>query len=254
MPNVIACRMASYGKYQDRAWSHLPQIGIRNVEMPVPAPDQRDAVKARLADHGLTATSLQAKCDIGGADAAEVMTPQLEACAEFGARICFLSVKAGDTERSEVWDRLRAIGDAAAKLDVTVVMETHPDLITNGDVARETMAAIDHPHVRVNFDTANIYFYNQNRTAVDELAKVIDFVAAVHLKDTTGGYQEWNFPTLGTGVVDFPAVFRLLGARGFTGPFTIELEGTKGVERDEAGQLQYVADSVAYLRRIGGLG
>ena len=36
--------------------------------------------------------------------------------------------------------------------------------------------------------------------------------------------------------------------------FTIELEGTRGVERDEAGQLQYVADSVAYLRQIGAFG
>jgi len=253
MTNLIACRLASYGKYQDRGWSHLPEIGIRNVEIPAPAGGELEAIKRRLADHGLKATSLQARCDIGQAEAVEVMRPQLEACVTLGAGICFVSIKAGDTDRSLVCDRLRAIGDAARRLGVILVMETHPDLVTNGDVGRATMAAIHHPNVRINFDTANIYFYNEARTAVGELNKLIDYVGAIHLKDTTGGYQEWSFPALGTGVVDFPEVFRLLNARGFTGPFTIELEGTKGRERSEAEQLQYVADSVAYLRGIGAL-
>jgi sugar phosphate isomerase/epimerase len=146
------------------------------------------------------------------------------------------------------------MGDVAAGLGVTIVIETHPPLLTNGDLGRQTMEAINHPHVRINFDTANIYFYNENMTAVSELAKVIDYVASVHLKDTPGGYQEWNFPVLGTGVVDFPEIFKMLDDRGFAGPFTMELEGTQGVDFDEAGQLRYIADSVAYLRRIGAFG
>lgn len=252
--NTIACRIASYGRYEDRAWSHLPEIGIRHVEIPAPAPREQDAIRRRLSDHGLTATSVQARCDITQLKAVDVMQPQLESCAALGARICFVSIKAGGQPRSLVWKRLRAIGDAAGALNVTVAMETHPDLITNGDVACQTMRAIGHPRIRVNFDTANIYFYNEKRTAVAELKKVIDYVAAVHIKDTPGGYQTWDFPTLGTGVVDFPSIFQRLNQQGFAGPFTIELEGTKGQERDEAGQLQYVADSVAYLRHIGAFG
>lgn len=251
MRNTIAVRLASYGRYQELGWSHLPSIGISHVEIPVPPVEEQAAVQRRLREHGLSATSLQARCDISQPDAVEVMRPQLESCAALGARVCFVSIKAGQTDRAVVWERLQAIGDVAADLGVTVAMETHPDLITNGDVACQTMQAINHRHVRVNFDTANIYFYNQQRTAVGELEKILEYVASVHLKDTPGGYQEWNFPTLGTGVVDFPAIFRRLNARGFTGPFTLELEGTKGVERDQAGQLAYIADSVAYLRRIG---
>jgi sugar phosphate isomerase/epimerase len=86
---------------------------------------------------------------------------------------------------------------------------------------------------------------------VGELEKLADYVAAVHLKDTNGGYKAWHFPSLGSGVVDFPEIFRRMDARGFTGPYTMELEGVQGVELDEAGQLQYVADSVAYLQSIG---
>ncbi len=251
---IIACRLASYGKFQDRAWSHLPEIGIRLIEMPVPAIGEHKDVKKRLADHGLHVSSFQALCDVSKPEAVEIMRPQLETCHAFGVQICFLSAKAGETDKSAVYKRLEAIGDEAGKLGVTVAMETHPDLITNGDIAYQTMNAIDHPHVRVNFDTANIYYYNQGRTAVGELAKIIDEVISVHLKDTSGGYQEWNFPVLGTGVVDFPHIFQMLAARGFTGPYTMELEGTKGIERDEVAQLQYVADSASYLRTLGVLG
>jgi sugar phosphate isomerase/epimerase len=253
MSNTIACRIASYGKYEQRAWSHLPEIGIRNIEMPAPLPAEWKTIQQKLVDCGLRATSLQAKCDIGQTEAAEVMRPQLEACAAFGAKICFLSVKAGENERAKVWERLRAIGDVAARSGVVVALETHPDLVTNAELGLQTIAAINHPNVRINFDTANVYFYNQGVTAVGELGKFADIVASIHLKDTTGGYQDWNFPALGTGVVEFPEIFRMMNARGFNGPFTMELEGTKGIERTEAEQLQYVADSVTYLRRIHAL-
>ncbi len=253
MANVIACRILSYGNYQERGWSHLPEIGIHNVEIAVPSPQEEPLIRRKLADHGLTATSLMGKCDITQDDAPELMRPQLEMCAAFRARICFLSVKAGETDRRLVWRRLWQIGETAARLGVTVAIETHPDLAMNGHVARQTITAVNHPNIRINFDTANIHFYNQGTTAVAELRKVLDLVAAVHLKDTPGGYQEWTFPALGTGVVDFPEVFRLLNGRGFHGPFTMELEGTKGIERTEAQQLEYVADSVKYLRKIHAL-
>lgn len=253
MANLIACRLLTYGKYQHRAWTHLPEIGIRNVELPIPPVEKRAEVRRKLADHGLQATSLQSLCDVTQPEAVDVMRPQLEACVEFGARYCFLSAKAKDADLSVVYGRLRSIGDAARDLGVTVVLETHPDLVTNGDVGCRTMQAVDHPNVRVNFDTANVYFYNRNVTAVGELAKLIEYVAAVHLKDSTGIFEEWVFPTLGTGVVDFPEVFRMLSARRFAGPCTMELEGTKGVDLDEAGQLKYIADSAAYLKGIGAL-
>lgn len=254
MSNPIACRILSYGNYQERGWSHLPEIGIRNVEIAVPAPADEKATRQKLADHGLTATSMIAKCDITQQTAVDTMKSQLDTIATFEPKICFLSVKAGECDRRLVWQRLWAIGEAAARLGIVVALETHPDLAMNGDIARQTVVAINHPSIRINFDTANIYFYNRNTTAVAELKKVIEFVAAVHLKDTPGGYQEWTFPALGTGVVDFPEVFKLLGERNYRGPYTMELEGTKGVERTEAQQLEYVADSVKYLRKIGVLG
>ena len=248
---IIACRLATYGKYQERAWTHLPEIGIHHVEIKVPSPDAVGATLERLRAHELKASSCQGACDIADEGVVDSMAPQLDACAALGSSILFLSVHAGETDRALVWERLRAIGDQAETRAVTAVLETHPDLAVNGDVARRTMEAVDHPNIKINFDTANVYYYNHDVTAHGELAKVISYVAAIHLKDTTGGFKTWDFPALGQGVVDFPRVFQVLRDAGFDGPCAMELEGTKDLVRDEAATLEYVADSVAYLRKIG---
>ena len=255
MKNLIAAVLGSYGEFAERGWTHLPEIGVRHIQAPVPKPDELDAFKRKLADQGLSAASVQGDCPIGREDVGDAMAWELEVCQSLGAKVLFASVHTGELELNLAYERLRQAGDAAAKHDVTIVMETHPNLVTNGDVGRRTMEAVDHPNVRVNYDTANVYYHNDipGINAVDELAKVIDYVEGVHMKDTDGGYRSGNFPSLGQGVVDYPEVFRMLNARGFTGPFTIELEGITGHKFDEPGRLKYVADSVDHLRAIGAM-
>ena len=38
----LACRLASYGKYQDAAWNHLPSIGVHHVFLSVPEAGEID--------------------------------------------------------------------------------------------------------------------------------------------------------------------------------------------------------------------
>ncbi len=251
MAYYVSCRMASYGKYIDEGWAHLPTLGVRYVEIPVPADDRIDATRERLEANGLAVGSFQGTCEVGEELNVSNVARQCAVCREFGTTRLFVSVKAGETERQVVYDRLRQAGEEAAKCGVIVMLETHPDLATNGDVAAETMKAVDHPNVRINFDTANVYYYNEGVDAVGELRKILPHVEGVHLKDTDGGYKHAYFPVLGQGVVDYPTVIRLLTDRGYDGPFTMELEGMAGVEMSAEQQKQYVADSVAYLKQIG---
>lgn len=249
--NLLACRTASYGKYSDSAYAHLPTIGVNHVEINAPTPSEVDQVKARLEAHGLSASSLQCPIEIEEDDADARLTPSLDAAKLLGADTLFVSVQAGDLDREVVYDRLHRVGIIAAKYEITVGMETHPDLVTNAAVAMETMHGIDHPNVRVNYDTANIHYYNRNVDHVDEMEKVIDYIGSMHLKDTDGQYKTWCFPTFGEGVVDFKAVFDRLNSHGFYGPFTMEIEGVEGESLNEEETCQRVAESVAHLRNIG---
>ncbi len=249
--NLLACRTASYGKFSESAYAHLPTIGVHHVEIDTPAPDQVAGVKSRLEDHGLSASSLQCPVEIQYDDVDARLTPHLDAAAALGAGVLFVSVQAGELDKGVAYERLHRCGAKAAEYGITIGMETHPDLITNAAVALETMGGVDHPRVRVNYDTANIHYYNRDVDHVDEMEKVIDYIGSMHLKDTDGRYKTWCFPTFGEGIVDFKTVFDRLNAHGFHGPFTMEIEGVEGESLNEEETCRRVADSVAHLRSVG---
>ncbi len=247
----IAVRPHSYAPFENVAYEHLAGLGVRCVEIAAPPPDQLDATIAALRRFGLRATSVQAPLDLARDDAAAQVRSVCPTLRALDAAILFVSVKAGATPVSLAHERLRRAGDEAARHGLTIVLETHPDLVTNAAVAIETMRGVDHPAVRVNFDTANVYFYNHGVDAVDELRPLLPFVAALHLKDTDGGYRHWCFPALGRGVVPFPAVFALLDGAGFAGPCTLEIEGIEGEQRSERLVCDRIAESIGYLRGLG---
>jgi sugar phosphate isomerase/epimerase len=250
--NLLSCRMWSYGKYMDAAWTHLPSLGVRHIETQTPeTADAAEQLASQLRASGLKVATFQGRFDILAADAASQLTPQINLCERFGVNRLFLSVKRKQMPAKEAYSRLRDAGEIAARAGVTLLLETHPDLVTNGNVGEATMQGVNHPNVRINFDTANVYYYNEGVTAPGELQKLLPWVEGVHFKDTMGNLQEHNFPPLGQGVVDYPAVVRILNARGFHGPFTMELEGKAGVELDRQQTLQQVEDSVRYLRSTG---
>lgn len=249
-PWPLGVRIMSYGKYQDAAWDHLEQIGVKHVFLNVPAADEADAVMARMKEHGFTAPVVRGEADLSKDSFAHELEPQLKVAEKMGAEYMFLSAKRGDSPKEEVYRRLREAGDMAAEYGIVLALETHPDLGTNGAVQVETMKAVNHPNVRVNFDTANITYYNEKTNAQDELAKSVDYVATVEFKDHNGLKKTWDFPVAGHGMVDFRAIVELLKEHGYAGPVTIEFEGTKGVELNKEETLKAIADSVAYVRTV----
>jgi len=250
-PWPLAVRIMSYGDYQEAGWAHLQQIGVHYIFMSAPAPGEVEAAQQKLKTYGLTPLVFRGSADLSKDTFAAELEPQLAVCEQMGVRYLFLSAKRGESPKEAAYQRLRAAGDAAAKHGVTIGLETHPDLGTNGAVQVETMQAVNHPNIRVNFDTANITYYNHDTSAVEELKKSIDYVATVEFKDHSGGFETWEFPVLGQGVVDVPTIISMLREKGYAGPVTLEFEGTKGVELNQEQTLQAIADCVAYARSVG---
>ena len=151
----------------------------------------------------------------------------------------FLSPKHTGASKETAYERLRQVGEIAKRHGVIVVLETHPDLGTNADVHRETMKHVDHPNLRVNFDTGNITYYNEGADVVAELKKIIDYVATVELKDHGGQPRTWDFPALGQGKIDFAGVLDVLKRTWLCGADHDRGRGNRGqaVERrpDQAG-------------------
>ena len=249
--NILACRLANYQKFQDAAWTHLPSIGFKYVFVNVPSPDQVDALKERLDEHGLKVAVIRGDTDLSRPGSVEELAEQLETCQRLGVRYMFLSPKHSGVSKSIACDRLRQAGDIAARYGVIIALETHPDMGTNGDEHVKTMKRINHPNVRINFDTGNITYYNHDTDAATELKKCIDYVATVEFKDHNGQFKTWNFPTIGQGAVDFPAVMKVLRDHHYTGPITMEVEGVRGVEMSESQVEDYIENSARYIRSLG---
>lgn len=249
--NTIAVNLASYQRFAEGAFAHLESIGVRHVEIAVPAPDAVEDTRRRLDRHGLSATSLMCPCEL--TEDPETMRPHLEVGRALNVSLFFVSVKAGDAlSKPEAYRRLRGRADLAAEYGITLSLETHPDLCENAGEARATLVGAGrHPRLGWNLDTANLYYYNHNIDAVEQARQGADLITSVHLKETNGAYHAWWFPALGEGVVDFAAVFGALGERGFHGPYTLEIEGVEGETLDEAATQDRVARSIEHLRRLG---
>ena len=252
VPLRLACRLANYGQYADIALTHLQSIGVRYAFTNVPTAERCDGVRRELADHGLTALVLRGDVDFTKDTALDTLESQLAVCERMGVAYMFLSVKGHWPEKAVIYERLRRAGDLAGRHQVTLAIETHPELGTNADVQLETMRGVHHPNVRVNFDTGNITYYNRGRDAAGELKRIIDYVATVEIKDHDGQPESWAFPALGKGVVNIPEVVKILRTHHYHGPVTIEIEGIKGTPWNEDQTKAAVAESVSYLRSLGG--
>jgi inosose dehydratase len=220
-----------------------------------------DATAQAFCDHLARHRVKVSGCNVGGADIRTSEGVELtERRIRFAARWFGVNVvvsgagqPADDAERRLVLDHLRRIGDTAGALGITVALETHKGPTQNAEAMLRLMSELDHPHVRLNFDTGNIAYYNRGVDPASELERVKHLVRNVHVKDNRGSFEDWYFPAVGDGgAVDFRRVRQTLDEVGFSGPYTIEIEGIGGEPEPSPGQRQQrVARSVAHLRACG---
>lgn len=250
------------------AYQEFPSLGINQVEIPAPpggsaayfAPELMDAadlqrLKDRLSGLGLSAVSIGAYCNLLDPRQVDRLLRRIDFARDLGAQNVVsdatrqLEVDAGEWRR--LANTLRYLGDYAADRGVRIALETHGGLTRNGTLAARLLAAVDHPAVGVNYDTGNIYYYNDDLNPAEDVRQVADKVFQVHLKDTSGGKGEWMFCPLGDGRVDFPAIFHTLQQAGFAGPYSLELEGRRGEDLNRAGHRAVIEKSLGYLKNIG---
>lgn len=277
MNGYISCYTNNYGPFGVRAAAeNVGEAGIRHLEIALRAHDYGGlvipdaAVITEETDDRLIADFLEtldrldlkpSACNIGGGelgtpDGPDRLRKRLRLARErFGVDLVVAS--AGRAKSPEDWrivvDRLRRLGAIAADLGIAIALETHEGPTQNADAMIRTLNELDHPAFRLNFDTGNIAYYNQGADPVDELERVVGWVSNVHLKDNRGGFKDWFFPALGEGgSVDFAKIGRILARAGYSGAYTIEIEGIGGEPEpglDE--RKRRVAASVEYLRSIG---
>jgi len=262
METPLAGHTNSYHTYRlDEALAGIAEAGFRYVELSaVPGwtehvrLDGAEDLRRELRRHELTAVSVSAHSDLTTRDGLQYGIQAVRWAADFGIPIVNTAI-GGHASREEneksFLENIGQLADAAKAAGVVVALEIHGDIMATGEKSLPLLKKVGRPDtIKVNYDTGNVEYYGGVR-AVDDVAKIAPYLAHVHLKDTVGGKGVWNFPALGSGVVDFRRVLDILRTAGYRGPYSVELEFqgepwppledvTSGMRR-----------SYAYLRSLG---
>lgn len=147
-----------------------------------------------------------------------------------------------DPERSSMLDTLARASELAGQKGVTLAFETGQE---TAQLLRATLDDLRSPHIKVNFDPANMLLYDMGDPlrAVEILGPDI---RSVHVKDArrpTSRDQWGEEVPLGQGEVDIKKFVQALKAVGYKGPLIIERE-----VGDQAGRLRDVAHGLAFLK------
>ncbi|MCA9076314.1 MAG: sugar phosphate isomerase/epimerase [Planctomycetaceae bacterium] len=275
MPRVISCLTNCYGRFgAPAAIASVRSAGIGYVELAIKTQgvpsifgetpvltDQSgerelDEVRRLLDEHSVMLSS----CNITSGNPLEQATVEitkrkLDHAAALGVRLVVAGAGAAesDHDRDVLFEHLRHIGDYAGEREITYCFETHPGLCQNAAGMLTTMERLQHPHLKLNFDTGNILYYNESADVLSELKRVFSDVRHLHLKDHTGCPGEWSFTEFGSGGgVDFTAVREVLDQCGYEGPCSLEIEGRQGEPELTCEQThQRVVASMAHLSRCG---
>jgi sugar phosphate isomerase/epimerase len=240
MNNILAGHTNSYHTYGlDEALEGIAQAGFKYVELsavrgwtehvPLEATDAQLAeIQAKMDRLGLKASSLSGHSDLTSADGVALGKKAVDLCQKLGLTIMCTAIGghySEDEDKSAFMGHIHDLADYAAAQGVTLALEVHGDIMASGQMSVPLIKDINRDNVRINYDTANCVFYG-GVEAVDDLVGLGPYLAHCHLKDTTGGKRDWNFPAVGEGRLDFAAILKRLEQENFTAPFSVEIEFT----------------------------
>ncbi len=268
MARIIAANSNSYHGYSIwQAIDGIRRAGYRYIELTATKgwtehvfPDMPFEtllqIKDALADAGLTPVSMSGHCNLMDTARIGDFVKNIRLAAFFGCRYIVSSIgEAHLADRAvathaEVAAHIAALVPQLEQHQLMLVLETHGHAHGTGEVLAQIVRLVNHPRVKINYDTANVIFYGDVDPAQD-LAACVGDVAYLHLKDKGGERTVWDFPALGQGKVDFPRIFELLNAAGNESPFSVEIEFTQAGAGDVHAVDEAMRVSAEYLKSQG---
>jgi sugar phosphate isomerase/epimerase len=151
-------------------------------------------------------------------------------------------------------EMLKVAAKAAAAEGIILGLENHIDF-TSSEIA-QMVEAIGSDSLKVNFDTGNTL--RKFEDPVEAAKRLAPYAVSTHTKDIItlpkGGnpsehFTYWPSAPAGQWLIDMLGVVKALGAGGFKGALTVELDlvGPQFVNKSEE---ELVAESIEYLRDL----
>lgn len=238
MSFTLAGHTNSYHTYSfDQALEGIAKAGFSFVELsgvkgwtehvPIASTDdQIREVRAKLDQHGLKANSYSGHSDLTTEDGLADGRKALVTADKLGLDLFITAIgghyKEGE-DKAAFMQHIRTLASDARDLGITIGLEVHGEIMATGKASAELIEEIGEDNVRITYDTANCEFYGGVK-AVDDLKHALPYLCHVHVKDKAGKQDEWNFPAVGEGDVDFARVLEILRGGDYDGSLSVEIE------------------------------
>jgi sugar phosphate isomerase/epimerase len=212
-------------------------------------------IKDILDRHGVQASGVSAHCPLMRP---EVSVMYLQRAIQFAAVLKAPVVNTDESYRpswildDDVWPVMRytliSVLRVAERYGVAIGIEPHQAISKTTDGLMRLATLVDHPLLRVNYDTGNAYLAGEDIYAA--LERVGSRLVHVHAKDISVAHSEAERGKVtgtpvgcgcGDGVVDWARVISIIRKNGFKGVLSVEC----GTPEEAARSLAHLAPLVA---------
>lgn len=216
---------------------------------------QVSGVLELLKTHDIKAIGMCGHTNIQTKEGQETFKKNLQLAQRLGVK--YVTLSTGEThgddsvigDDTELVNIIRELGEVAQSLGLDMAIETHGNNYATGQGIIALLKKVNMPNVRLNYDTGNVVFYGAIEP-YEDLAASTGSIVGMHLKDKSGAQNEWNFPAIGRGDLDFDRIFNILKQNGCEVALSIEIEftpaGPNGVD-DVHESLAYSVNTINRL-------
>ena len=214
-------------------------------------------IEDQLIEAGITPITLSGHTNLMDNDRLDDFIANIRLAHFFGCKYIISSIgeahlkDQAEASDQKVAENIKNLIPYLEEYNLTLGLENHGKHGTAKQL-KAIVDLIDSERVLINYDTANAIFYGEQGLDLEtDLKAAVDQIGHIHLKDKAGAQDEWNFPALGRGDLDFKEIFEILEQNNNTSPLSIEIEFTKAGPADLAEVNQAVKDSYNYLQELG---
>jgi len=245
---------------KDAGFSQIELAAVRDHTshiLPDMSAKQLHEIKKLLQNYGMKCIGISAHSNVMQKEGVANLMESIDLAVEFGCD--YITTATGDShddsdaidDHSILAKNLLPVIEKCSALNKMLVLETHGNNFATGENLKSFIKSIpnNENNVRINYDTGNVIFYG-NKLPYEDLVASIDYVEFIHLKDKSGPYNEWNFPAIGDGALDFNKIMKALNKAKYKGPISVEIEFTAAGPKNLEEVNNSVKKSFNYLSNL----
>lgn len=185
------------------------------------------AVARAMSDVGLSAFAVSAHIDAGQPTAVDQLKRRLDFAQRLGART-IVTMASTQALRAPFLTNMEQLIPVAEQAGIVIALENagvgSDNLIATAHDAVMIAREFSSPHVRINYDFGNTFVCNEGTVRPEtDFTAVLPWAAQFHIKDVALADDQYSFPAIGDGCINYRTILNDLTAKEVAAPLGLEL-------------------------------